>query len=119
MGRKTFESFPKPLPNRTHVIITRNKDYIKEGAIIVNSMEEAISITGDDKQPFIIGGGEIYSLGLEFAQKIELTRIHGAFKADTFFPEISRSYWELTSEEHHEKDDRHKFSFSYQTFLRK
>ena len=119
MGRKTFESFPKPLPNRTHVVITSNKGYEKEGAIIVNSMEEAISITEGDKQPFIIGGGEIYKIGLEFAQKIELTRVHGAFKADTFFPEIPRTKWKLASEDNHDKDDRHEFSFSYQTFLRK
>jgi dihydrofolate reductase len=119
MGRKTFESFPKPLPNRTHVVITRNKGYKKEGAVIVHSMKEAISITEGDKQPFIIGGGEIYKMGLEFAQKIELTRVHGPFKADTFFPEIPRTGWNLASEEHHDKDDRHEFAFSYQTFLRK
>ena len=85
MGRKTFESFPKPLPNRTHVVITRNKDYHKEGIIVVHTMEEAIAVTKGDTQPFIIGGGEIYKMGLEFAQKIELTRVQGAFKADTFF----------------------------------
>ncbi len=119
MGRKTFESFPKPLPNRTHVVITRNKSYEKEGAVIVHSMEEAISITEGDKQPFIIGGGEIYKIGLEFAHKIELTRVHGAFKADTFFPEIPSAKWKLASEDHHDKDDHHEFEFSYQTFLRK
>jgi dihydrofolate reductase len=119
MGRKTFESFPKPLPNRIHVVITRNKGYKKEGAVIAHSMEEAISIAEGDKQPFIIGGGEIYKMGLEFAQKIELTRVHGAFKADTFFPEISKTKWKLVSEDHHDKDDRHEFAFSYETFLRK
>ncbi|MFT5436519.1 MAG: dihydrofolate reductase [Ulvibacter sp.] len=119
MGRKTFESFPKPLPNRTHIVITRNKGYAKEGAIIAHSMEEAISITEGDMQPFIIGGGEIYKIGLEFAQKIELTRVHGAFKADTFFPEIPSSKWKLALEDDHDKDDRHEFAFSYQTFIRK
>jgi dihydrofolate reductase len=119
MGRKTFESLLKPLPNRTHIVITRSNGYKKEGAVVVHSMEEAISATEDDNQPFIIGGGEIYKIGLEFAQKIELTRVHGAFEADTFFPEIPRTKWKLASEDHHDKDDRHKFSFSYQTFLRK
>jgi dihydrofolate reductase len=117
MGRKTFESFPKPLPNRTHVVITRNKDYKKEGAVVAHSMEEAISIAAGDKQPFIIGGGEIYKIGIEFAHKIELTRVHGAFKADTFFPEIPRSKWKLASEEHHKKDERHEVAYSYETFL--
>lgn len=118
MGRKTFESFPKPLPNRVHVVITRNKNYKKEGAIIVHSMEDALAVAKGDEQPFIIGGGEIYKMGLEFANKIELTRVEGAFKADTFFPEIPSAIWKLSSEEHHAKDARHKFAFSYQTFLR-
>ena len=118
MGRKTFESFPKPLPNRTHVIITRNKDYHKEGIIVVHTMEEAIAATKGDTQPFIIGGGEIYKMGLEFAQKIELTRVQGAFKADTFFPEIPSSEWKLASEENHKKDDRHTYDYSYQTYIR-
>ena len=118
MGRKTFESFPKPLPNRVHVVITRNKNYKKEGAIVVHSMEEALLIAEGDKQPFIIGGGEVYNIGLEFANKIELTRVEGTFKADTFFPEIPSKIWKLASEEHHSKDARHEFAFSYQTFLR-
>ena len=119
MGRKTFESFPKPLPNRVHVVITRNKDYNPEGAIIVHSMSEALEIAKDDKQPFIIGGGEIYKLGLEVSDKIELTRVHENFEADTFFPEIPIEKWELIQEEIYEKDERHKFDFTYQTFIRK
>lgn len=119
MGRKTFESFPKPLPNRTHIVITRNKDYKKDGAVIAHNMEEALSLTEGDQQPFIIGGGEIYKIGLDFAEKIELTRVHGAFDADTYFPEIPRTKWDLVSEDHHDIDDRHKYAFSYQTFLRK
>ena len=119
MGRKTFESFPKPLPNRTHVVITRNSDYQKEGAIIVHSLDEALLKAHSDEQPFIIGGGEIYKQGMAVADKIELTRVHGGFKADTYFPEIPVEEWELVSEVHHERDDRHKYSFSYQTWMRK
>ncbi|MEH6763715.1 MAG: dihydrofolate reductase [Aequorivita antarctica] len=120
MGRKTFESFPRPLPNRTHLIITRNKDYKKEGAVVVHSMEEALKISEKDDQPFIIGGGEIYKMGLPFADKIELSRVHGTFPdADTFFPSFSEKEWQLVSEVEHEKDERHKFSFSYQTWVRK
>ena len=62
MGRKTFESFPKLLPNRTHIVISRNPDYKAEGAIVVSSLEAALAQCGDDEQPFIIGGGQIYSL---------------------------------------------------------
>jgi dihydrofolate reductase len=118
MGRKTFQSFPKPLPNRVHLVITRNKDYHPEGAIIVHSMAEALEVAKNDDQAFIIGGGEIYKIGMEIADKIELTRVNGSFKADTFFPEISSENWKLTSEEFHLKDEKHKFNFSYQTFVR-
>ena len=119
MGRKTFESFPKPLPNRTHVIITRQKNYHPEGCIIVDSMKKAIEACPKDETIFIIGGGEIYTLGMDFADTIELTRVHENFEADTFFPEIDNTKWKLTSEEHHPADERHKFNFTYQTFLKR
>ena len=117
MGRKTFQSFPKPLPNRVHIVITRNTNYHPEGAIIVHSMTEALELSKDDDQAFIIGGGEIYKIGMEIADKIELTRVNGSFEADTFFPEISSENWKLASEEFHLKDEKHKFDFSYQTFV--
>lgn len=119
MGRKTFESFPKPLPNRVHVVITRNEKYKREGTIIVHSMKEALQIAKNDTQPFIIGGGEIYSLGIPNADKIELTRVHGSFDADTFFPEIQINEWELIKEEHHDIDEHHKYAYTYLTYLRK
>ncbi|MCH7785087.1 MAG: dihydrofolate reductase [Bacteroidetes bacterium] len=119
MGRKTFESFPKPLPNRVHVVITRNEKYKREGTIIVHSMKEALQIAKNDTQPFIIGGGEIYSLGIPIADKIELTRVHGSFDADTFFPEIQINEWELIKEEHHDIDEHHKYAYTYLTYLRK
>lgn len=119
MGRKTFESFPKLLPNRTHVIITRQKGYAPEGCIVVDSMENAIAACPKDEDIFIIGGGEIYNLGMPFADIIELTRVHGSFEADAFFPEINRNQWELISEEYHPTDEKHKVDFSFQTFARK
>ncbi|PHR15140.1 MAG: diacylglycerol kinase [Aequorivita sp.] len=120
MGRKTFESFPKPLPHRTHLVITRNKDYKKDGAVVVHNLEKALEISKEDLQPYIIGGGEIYKLGLSVADKIELTRVHGTFKdADTFFPEFSEKNWQLISKEKHPKDERHKYSFTYETWVRK
>ena len=117
MGRKTFQSFPKPLPNRVHIVITRNTDYHPEGAIIVHSMTEALELAKNDSQIFIIGGGEIYKLGMKIADKIELTRVNSTFEADTFFPEIPSDDWKLSSEEFHLKDEKHKFDFSYQTFI--
>lgn len=120
MGRKTFESFPKPLPNRIHIVITRNKEYKKEGAVVVHSMKEALKISEKDAQPYIIGGGEIYTMGLPIADKIELTRVHGTFEdADTFFPEFSEEKWKLIVAVEHTKDERHKYSFTYETWVRK
>lgn len=119
MGRKTFETFPKPLPNRTHVVITRQNDYDPEGAIVVNSLDKALEIAKEDKQPFIIGGGEIYKLGMPEADKIELTRVHGTFEADAFFPEIDEDHWKLVDSSFHPKDDKHAYSFTYLTYERK
>lgn len=119
MGRKTFESFPKLLPDRTHVIITRKDDYQPEGTIVVNSLDEALRVSKTDEQPFIIGGGEIYKMGMEKADRIELTRVHAEFDADTFFPEIDTDNWELVKEQFHEKDEKHDHSFTYLTYDRK
>ena len=120
MGRKTFESFPKPLPNRIHLVITRNRDYKKEGAVVVHSLEEALQQAKEDAQPFIIGGGEIYKMALPRAEKIELTRVHGTFEdADTFFPEFSKEEWQLVSDTQHGKDERHDYFFTYETWVRK
>ncbi len=119
MGRKTFESFPKLLPDRTHVIITRKNDYKPEGTIVVHSLEEAIRVSKLDEQPFIIGGGEIYKMGMKVADKIELTRVHGEFDADTFFPEFDENEWNLVKEQYHEQDEKHNYAFTYLTYERK
>ncbi|MBO0591888.1 dihydrofolate reductase [Cellulophaga sp. E16_2] len=119
MGRKTFESFPKPLPNRTHIIITRDKNYktVFENCKVVHSLEEALIVGNQlNNAVFIIGGGEIYALGLEKATCIELTRVHGNFEADAFFPEFDENKWNLIKEEHHPKDDKHKYAFTYLTY---
>ncbi len=120
MGRKTFESFPNPLPTRVHIVITTNKNYGKEGAVVVHSLEEAIEKAASKKDIFVIGGGEIFKLALDIADKIELTRVHATFDdADTFFPEFSKEEWKLISEEKHEKDAKHKYAFTYETWVRK
>ncbi|MAN27783.1 MULTISPECIES: dihydrofolate reductase [Mesonia] len=119
MGRKTFESFPQPLPNRTHVVITRQQDYDNENCIVVHNLKDALAFASKDEQPFIIGGGEIYKQSLSYADKIELTRVHGEFEADTYFPELDMNDWELVHEEFHEKDEKHNYAFSYLTYERK
>jgi len=119
MGRKTFESFPKPLPNRTHIVITRQKGYSPEGCVVVNNMQKAIEICPDNDISYIIGGGEIYNLGLSFTDKIEITRVHHSFEADVFFPEINSEEWTMIQSEFHNKDEKHLFDYTYQTFIRK
>jgi len=120
MGRKTFESFPKPLPNRTHVVITRNLNYqVPEGVILVNTLEDAIKVSISDPQPFVIGGGEIYKQAILIADKIELTRVHANFEADTYFPTIDKAIWKETSNVFHKKDEKNEIDFSFITYERK
>ncbi|MBQ0909347.1 dihydrofolate reductase [Flavobacterium sp. F-328] len=119
MGRKTFESFPKPLPNRTHVIITRQKDYKAAGCIVVSSLAEALSVCPANEDVFIIGGGEIYNLALPIADKLDLTKVHHTFEADAYFPEIDPKQWKLTSSEHHSKDEKHQYDYSFESYERK
>ncbi len=118
MGRKTFESFPGLLPNRTHVVITRKKDYDPEGAVVVHSLQAALKYSSEEAEVFIIGGGEIFQQSIGLADKIELTRVHGTFEADAFFPEVSEDQWKLTDSQFHPKDDRHQYSFTYLTYER-
>jgi len=120
MGRKTFESFPKPLPNRTHVVITRQENYkVPDGVIVVNNLEDALDVSRNDKQPFIIGGGQIYKQAISLANKIEITRVHETFEnADTFFPKIDTTIWKEESNRFHDKDANHKHAFSFITYIK-
>ena len=96
MGRKTFESFPKPLPNRMHIVISRQNNYnVPNGVIVVNTLEDAIDATKKDSQPFIIGGGEIYKQTLNQAQRIYLTQIHRTIDGDTYYPTWDQNLFAL------------------------
>ena len=120
MGRKTFESFPKPLPNRKHIIITRQKDYeAPEGCLLASSLKKAIELCPKEEEVFIIGGGEIYKQALPFADCIELTRIHAVVDADTYFPTIDENEWQLTHDEFHPADEKHEFAFTFLTYVKK
>lgn len=118
MGRKTFESFPKPLPNRTHVIITRQKNYQPEGCIVVDSIEKALEVCPKNENVYIIGGGEIYTLAMQYADQLDITRVHHEFEADTFFPKINPNIWKLSHSEKHVKDDKHLFDYSFETYTK-
>ena len=120
MGRKTFETFAKPLPNRTHIVITRQQNYrVPSGVIVVHNLEDALYAAKNDEQPFIIGGGEIYKEAISYADKIELTRVHGSFDADAFFPKIDATDWMETQNKLHQIDENHAYSFSFITYQRR
>ncbi|WP_196885523.1 dihydrofolate reductase [Aureivirga sp. CE67] len=120
MGRKTYASMNKPLPNRTNIVITRNPDFTAEGCIVVSSLEEALKEAKKyDENPFIVGGGEIYRLAMSIADVLEITYVHHTFEADAFFPEIPLDQWEATFEEDHVADEKNEYDFSFITYQKK
>lgn len=123
MGRKNWESLPpafQPLPSRPNIVITRQQNYHAEGAIVVSSLEEALKLSeeNNESEAFIIGGGEIYRMGLNHADTIYLTEINGAFDGQVTFPEFSSKEWMEVERVHHPTDSKHKFSFDFVTYKR-
>ena len=111
MGRKTYESIGKPLPDRRNIIITRDTNYLVEGCEVVNSIEEALLLCNSDC--FIIGGGEIYKQVLPIADEIYLTLIDEDFEGDTYFPEIKEEEWFEVFKEDFEPDEKNKHKYSF------
>ena len=125
MGRKNFESIPhkfKPLPKRTNIVITRNLLFQADGAIVVNSLSQAIEFSRkkNQKETFVIGGGEIYDLSLKgnFIDKIYLTRIHKHYKGDTFFPVLNKE-WKIKEERKFFADEKHESDYTFYTYEKK
>lgn len=116
MGRKTFESMPKALPNRTNIVLTQKKEYTAEGAEVVHTLEDALALVENDMQPFVIGGGQIYTLFMPLCDRIELTRVHHEFEADVFFPEIDASAFEVVSEERVDQSENQPYNYTYLTY---
>ncbi|QPH39384.1 dihydrofolate reductase [Pedobacter endophyticus] len=120
MGRKTFDSVGKPLPNRRNIVVTRDASLKIDGAEVVNSLDEAIKLSEDSDGPiFIIGGAEIYRQALPKTDTIYLTTIHHTFDADAFFPEIDRNEWEVISSESHQADEKNKYDYTFKVLKRK
>jgi len=121
MGRKTFESLGnKPLPGRLNLVITRQADVTYNGATVVSSLEEAISMAkqNDYKELMVIGGGEIYTMALPIANSIYLTRVHTTIEGDTYFPVLGTD-WVMESSEPHLADEKHAFNFDFEIWHRK
>lgn len=118
MGRKTFESIGRPLPNRRNVIISRNPAYRAEGCEVVESIDDALKLVEDENESFIVGGGTIYKALWDRAERIYLTRVHTRAEGDTFIPELETGRWELLGLENFPADDRNEFAYSFITYQR-
>ncbi len=124
-GRKNYESIPKkfrPLPNRTNIVVTRQQDYIEEGAVVVHSLEEAIQYAKKlgEEECFIIGGGQIYQQALQkgLIQQMYVTHVLEEFEGDTFFPEIDFDGWQEETLLTHLKDDKNPHHFTIKKYTR-
>jgi dihydrofolate reductase len=117
MGRKTYDSVGKPLPNRRNIIITRQQIEIP-GCEVVNSVEHALDLCKDLAEVFIVGGAEIYKQAMHLTDRIYLTIVHANFDADTYFPEIKAGIWKETERQDHEADEKNALPFSFITFER-
>ncbi|MFC0344387.1 dihydrofolate reductase [Epilithonimonas hispanica] len=119
MGRKTYESIGKALPNRTNIVVSRKDNWFEENILIVSKLKEALKFAKKiNENFFIIGGGEIYKQTMELADKLEITYVEEDFEADTFFPKIDLKIWQKTNEEFHAKDDKNDHDFYFQTYER-
>jgi dihydrofolate reductase len=118
MGRRTWESLPGLLPHRTHIIVTRNRDYRAEGGFVVHSLQEAIGFAGDAEEMLVVGGANLYAQAIPLASRMYLTFIHQQFEGDAVFPEFGRDDWCETARERHEPDDRNPFPYSFVTLVR-
>lgn len=119
MGRKTYESVGKPLPDRTNIIVTTDETYKAEGCIVFNTIKEAIDYAKGQDEVFILGGGNIYKQTINIADKMYITRIHENFKGDTYFPVIDKSIWYEELVEAHQPDEKNKYSYTFVNYIRK
>lgn len=113
MGRRTWESIGKPLPGRTNIVITRQRDYKAPGAVVADSIEAAKEQAGDRAELMIIGGAELYRQMLAEANRVYLTEILGEFDGDTYFPEMNMDEWACTSREDFGKDEKNPHGYSF------
>lgn len=117
MGRKTYDSLGRPLPNRTNVVISRTLNHI-EGCTVVHSLEEAIALFPSEEEIFIIGGAQIYAQALDVADRMYITRIEHSYEGDTSFPEWNRAQWQLIEKESMLYGENFRYPFSFETYVR-
>jgi dihydrofolate reductase len=100
MGRKTWESIGRPLPGRTNIVVTRDRNFAAEGVLVTHSLEAALALAVGDKEVFVIGGGALYAQALPLADRLYITEVHGEFAGDTWVPEPPAGAWREVSREH-------------------
>ncbi|MBC7615940.1 MAG: dihydrofolate reductase [Pedobacter sp.] len=118
MGRKTYDSIGKPLPNRRSIVITRSKDLVIEGVEVVNSLAHAIELCKQDEEAFIIGGAEVYKQAISYATGIHLTKVHQNYEADTFFPEINPTAWREINSITYPADEKNNVAYTFSSLER-
>ncbi len=121
MGRKTFESVGKPLPGRTNIVITANKNWQSEGVMVADSLADSIEKAAllQTKEIFIVGGGSVYAEALPLVNRVYLTRVGTTLSlADTWFPDLPYSEWEMKWERAFKADEKHAFDYSFQCWER-
>lgn len=121
MGRKTFESVNKPLPGRTNIVITQQKDWRAPGVIVACNLSEALDKgqAAGAKEFYVIGGGQIYAEAFSMANKIYLTRVHAHLEGDVFFPVIDFSQWQLIEKNDNKADEKHAYDYTFEIWERK
>lgn len=119
MGRKTFESIGRPLPNRRNVVLTRDEQYEAEGCEVVNTIEEVLSIARKEEECFVIGGTEVFMLFWDHVDRLYVTYIDESFEGDTFFPEIDRAEWEIVGVEEGVVDEKNRYRHEFRTYERR
>lgn len=119
LGRKNYESIGRPLPDRTNIVVTRDRDYRAPGCVVVDSLDAAFAAAGDAQEIFVIGGAELYAQTLGRADRLHLTLVHAAVPGDTYFPEFDLGEWRETGRERHEPDANHAYAYSFVTYDRR
>ncbi len=112
MGRKTYESIGRPLPERTNIVITRDQSYMAPGCIVVHSFDEALAKAQGD-EVFVIGGAQVYAEAMPRADRLYITHVQGSFEADTFFPEIPMSEWKVMQQEEVPADEKNNYATTF------
>ena len=119
MGRKTFESIGRPLPNRTNVVITRQEGLVLAGCTVVHSLSEALALFAEEEEVFVIGGAQIYAEALPLADRLYLTRVGCAYEGDTRFPAWDPSAWELLEREEYARGEAYPWPFTFEIYERR